>query len=191
MSCWELAGTTGLEPATSDVTVKVHNRVFSFVSITYGIPRDQPRVQFGHESRRFSGRMDPCLCQDIRFRLMALGVWIPWKHIFNVSLLHVAFKSEVRRILKTPYRSKENSRDRRAGGHARCARLGHVDARGSQEKQQPGEKRKRTHVESKTAHLATPYLASTNAWETVKAARVLDEERKGRSGNDQDGAIAQ
>ena len=47
-----------------------------------------------------------------------------------------------------------------------------------QEKQQPGEKRKRTHVESKTAHLATLFLASTNAWETVEAARVLDEERQ-------------
>ena len=67
--------------------------------------RDDSTGVWTRVSARISGR-----------RIIALGVWIPWKYIFNASLLHVAFKSEVRSFFESPYRSKENSRDRPAGG---------------------------------------------------------------------------
>ncbi|MCL5744570.1 MAG: helix-turn-helix domain-containing protein [Acidobacteria bacterium] len=55
-------------------------------------------------------------------------------------------------------------------------------ARGDK-KFKPGEKKIRT--ESKTAHLATLFLASLNAWEAVSAVRALHEQRHGRRWNEE------
>ena len=48
-------------------------------------------------------------------------------------------------------------------------------ARGDR-KPKPGEKR--THVESKTKHLATLFLASSNCWEAVSAVDALHEQQQ-------------
>ena len=98
-----MAGTTGLEPATSDVTVKSLQPRFLFVYLTLAVFHgsnhgsnsatncDDSTGVWTHDSARISS------CG-----IIALGVWMPWKHIFNVPLLHFTFKSEVRSFLKLP-----------------------------------------------------------------------------------------
>ena len=98
-----MAGTTGLEPATSDVTVKGPQPRFLFVYLLLtpfhgsnhgsnsAMNRDDSTAGWTRVSARISG-----------YRIIALGVWIPWKDIFNAPLLHFAFKSEVRGFLKLP-----------------------------------------------------------------------------------------
>ena len=98
-----MAGTTGLEPATSDVTVKGPQPRFLFVYLLLtpfhgsnhgsnsAMNRDDSTAVWTRVSARISG-----------YRIIALGVWIPWKDIFNAPLLHFAFKSEVRGFLKLP-----------------------------------------------------------------------------------------
>ena len=98
-----MAGTTGLEPATSDVTVKRAEPSFLFVCLSFTVlhgsnhgsnsttNRDDSTGRWTHDSARVSG-----------WRIIALGLWMPWKHVFEVLLLHFAFKSEVRGFLKLP-----------------------------------------------------------------------------------------
>ena len=98
-----MAGTTGLEPATSDVTVKGTQPRLLFVCLLLTVVhgsnhgsnsttnRDDSRGVWTRDSARISG------CE-----IIALGVWMPWKHIFNASLLHFAFKNEVKGFLKLP-----------------------------------------------------------------------------------------
>jgi len=42
---------------------------------------------------------------------------MPWKYIFNASLLHFAFKSEVRSFLKLPIGARKIPATRAQGAH--------------------------------------------------------------------------
>ena len=99
----EGAATFNGVPGVPDVTVKSPQPrfLFLYLSLTvfhgsnHGSNSVMNRDDFAGIWTRVSARISGC-------RIIALGVWTAWKHVFNVQFLHIAFKSEVRSILKLP-----------------------------------------------------------------------------------------